>query len=76
MAMPELERRSTSGMPNYATQPLAGQHCDGVGRHRPGSLQPAPMPGMPMPMGGVSMSTAFVYLSYVQAACLQCPGGH
>jgi len=31
-------------------------------------LQPSPMPGMPMTMTGISMTAAFVYLAYVQAA--------
>ena len=62
------ERPQYFSMPNYANSPLPGNIVTEWNAIAQDFLQPTPMPGMPMPMGGVSMSTAFVYLSYVQAA--------
>ncbi|MCU0588988.1 MAG: multicopper oxidase domain-containing protein [Syntrophobacteraceae bacterium] len=67
MAMPGAAPRYFSH-PNYANSPLPGNAVSEWNAIAQDILQPTPMPGMPMPMGGVSMSAAFVYLSYMQAA--------
>ncbi len=67
MAMPGAAPRYFSH-PNYANSPLPGNAVVEWNAIAQDILQPAPMPGMPMPMGGVSMSTAFVYLAYMQTA--------
>ncbi len=67
MPMPGAAPRYFSH-PNYANSPLPGNAVAEWNAIAQEILQPAPMPGMPMPMGGVSMSAAFVYLSYSQAA--------
>ena len=54
--------------PNYANSPLPGNIVAEWNAIAQEILQPTPMPGMPMTMGGISMSTAFVYLAYMQAA--------
>ncbi len=54
--------------PNYANSPLPGNIVSEWNDIAQNILQPAPMPGMPMMMGDISMATAFVYLSYTQAA--------
>lgn len=67
MAMPGAAPRYFSH-PNYANSPLPGNAVAEWNAIAQELLQPTPMPGMPMPMGGVSMSAAFVYLAYTQAA--------
>jgi FtsP/CotA-like multicopper oxidase with cupredoxin domain len=54
--------------PNYANSPLPGNIVSEWNAIAQEILQPTPMPGMPMGMSSVSMSAAFVYLSYVHAA--------
>lgn len=54
--------------PNYANSPLPGNIVSEWNQIAQDVLQPPAMPGMPMPMGDISMATAFVYLSYTQAA--------
>lgn len=54
--------------PNYANSPLPGNIVVQWNAIAQEILQPAPMPGMPMPMSTISMSAAFVYLAYTQAA--------
>ncbi len=53
--------------PNYANSPLPGNIVVEWNLIAQEVVQPAPMPGMPM-MSSISMSEAFVYLSYVQSA--------
>lgn len=53
--------------PNYANSPLPGNIVSEWNEIAQNVLQPS-MPGMPMMMGDISMATAFVYLSYTQAA--------
>ena len=53
--------------PYYSNSPLTGNAVVEWNAIAQEILQPPPMPGMPMPMG-VSMSAAFVYLAYTQAA--------
>ncbi len=67
MAMPGAAPHYFSH-PNYANSPLPGNAVAEWNAIAQELLQPTPMPGMPMPMGGVSMSAAFVYLAYTQAA--------
>ncbi len=67
MAMPMDAPRYFSH-PNYANSPLPGNIVAEWNAIAQEILQPTPMPGMPMTMSGISMATAFVYLSYVQAA--------
>jgi len=67
MAMPGTAPRYFSH-PNYANSPLPGNIVAEWNAIAQEIVQPTPMPGMPMPMSSVSMSAAFVYLSYVQAA--------
>ena len=67
MQMPGSAPRYFS-VPNYANSPLPGNIVTQWNAIAQEFLQPTPMPGMPMTMGGVSMATAFVYMSYVQAA--------
>jgi len=67
MAMPDAAPRYFSH-PNYANSPLPGNIVSEWNAITQEILQPTPMPGMPMTMSGISMSTAFVYLAYVQAA--------
>ncbi|MEJ5309116.1 MAG: multicopper oxidase domain-containing protein [Anaerolineae bacterium] len=52
--------------PNYANSPLPGNIVAEWNAIAQEIVQPAPMPGMPM--SSVSMSAAFVYLAYTQAA--------
>ena len=66
MAMPGEAPRYFSH-PNYANSPLPGNIVAEWNAIAQEILQPAPMPGMPA-MRRYSMSAAFVYLSYVQAA--------
>ena len=54
--------------PNYANSPLPGNIVSEWNAIAQEFLQPTPMPGMSMSPNGISMATAFVYLSYVQAA--------
>ncbi len=54
--------------PNYANSPLPSNVVADWNAIAQEILQPTPMPGMPMTMGGISMSAAFVYLAYTQAA--------
>ena len=54
-------------VPNYANSPLPGNPVIEWNMIAQDIVQPAPMPGMPG-MSSISMSEAFVYLSYVQAA--------
>lgn len=54
--------------PNYANSPLPGNIVAEWNAIAQDILQPTPMPGMPMPMSTISMSAAFVYLAYTQAA--------
>jgi hypothetical protein len=68
MVMPVAAAPRYFSHPNYANSPLPGNIVAEWNAIAQEILQPAPMPGMPMPMGGVSMSAAFVYLSYTQAA--------
>ena len=49
--------------PNYANSPLPGNIVSEWNAIAQDIVQPTPMPGMPM--SGVSMATAFVYLSYI-----------
>ena len=67
MAMPG-EAPHYFSVPNYANSPLPGNAVAEWNAITQEILQPMPMPGMPMTMSGISMSTAFVYLGYVQAA--------
>jgi FtsP/CotA-like multicopper oxidase with cupredoxin domain len=67
MAMPGAAPRYFSH-PNYANSPLPSNPVADWNAIAQEILQPTPMPGMPMPMGGISMSTAFVYLAYMQTA--------
>lgn len=53
--------------PNYANSPLPGNIVSEWNEIAQNILQPS-MSGMPMMMGDISMATAFVYLSYTQAA--------
>ena len=53
--------------PNYANSPLPGNIVAEWNTIAQETVQPAPMPGMPT-MSSVSMSAAFVYLAYTQAA--------
>jgi FtsP/CotA-like multicopper oxidase with cupredoxin domain len=53
--------------PNYANSPLPGNIVAQWNAIAQEILQPTPMPGMPM-MSTISMSAAFVYLSYVHGA--------
>ena len=66
MAMPGEAPRYFS-VPNYANSPLPGNPVVEWNAIAQEIVQPAPMPGMPA-MSSVSMSEAFVYLAYVQAA--------
>ncbi len=66
MAMPGAAPRYYSH-PNYANSPLPGNAVVEWNALAQEIIQPAPMPGMPM-MSSVTMSEAFVYLSYVHAA--------
>jgi FtsP/CotA-like multicopper oxidase with cupredoxin domain len=54
--------------PNYANSPLPRNVVADWNAIAQDLLQPPTMAGMPMPMDGISMATAFVYLSYMQAA--------
>ncbi len=54
--------------PNYANSPLPGNIVSEWNEIAQNILQPPSMPDMPMMMGDISMATAFVYLSYTQAA--------
>ncbi len=67
MAMPGESPRYFSH-PNYANSPLPGNIVSEWNAIAQEILQPASMSGMPMSMGDISMATAFVYLSYMQAA--------
>ncbi len=53
--------------PNYANSPLPGNIVAEWNAIAQETVQPTPMPGMPS-MSSVSMSAAFVYLAYTQAA--------
>lgn len=69
MAMPAMgDAPHYFSVPNYANSPLPGNAVAEWNAITQQILQPMPMPGMPMTMSGISMSTAFVYLGYVQAA--------
>lgn len=64
MAMPGATPRYFSH-PNYANSPLPGNIVSEWNAIAQQFLQPS---GMTMTMNGISMSAAFVYLAYVQAA--------
>lgn len=66
MVMPGAAPRYFSH-PNYANSPLPGNAVTEWNQIAQNILQPPGMGGE-MPMGGVSMSAAFVYLSYMHAA--------
>ena len=68
MTMPGDAPRYFS-VPNYANSPLPALVNPVIAWNELAQqiVQPAPMPGMPM-SSGPSMATAFVYLSYLQAA--------
>ncbi len=67
MVMPGQAPRYFSH-PNYANSPLPGNIVSEWNAIAQEFLQPLPMPGMSMSPNGISMATAFVYLSYIQAA--------
>jgi len=67
MVMPGSAPRYFSH-PNYANSPLPGNLVAEWNAIAQDILQPPAMPGMPMTMSNISMSTAFVYLAYMQAA--------
>jgi FtsP/CotA-like multicopper oxidase with cupredoxin domain len=66
MAMPDAAPRYFSH-PNYANSPEPGNIVAEWNAIAQELVQPTPMPGMPS-MSSVSMSAAFVYLAYTQAA--------
>jgi len=68
MAMPGTAPHYFGPFPNYANSPMPGNIVAEWNAIAQEILQPAPMPGMPMTMSSISMSTAFVYLAYTQAA--------